>query len=147
VLLNPQPAMANRAFKGLVYDYSATAENFIKRPLPDHAFFRTAMPAWDNTARRQDTSDVFLNSTPEVYGHWLAHLINQTREINPPGQRLVFINAWNEWAEGNHLEPDQRHGHGYLEATRQALDAMWPPGIGGSHHQGQGDHRPDSVGP
>jgi GT2 family glycosyltransferase len=147
VLLNPQPKMTNRAFKGLVYDYPATVEKFMNRPLPNHTFFRTAMPSWDNTARRQDTSNIFLNSTPDVYGYWLTHLIKETRELKPPGERLVFINAWNEWAEGNHLEPDQRHGHGYLEATRQALDAMWPPGVGGTRDQSQSDHRPESVAP
>ena len=130
VLLDPQPRMSNPNFKGLVYDYHATAANFMARPLPTYPFFRTAMPSWDNTARRQDTSDIFVNSTPEGYGDWLAHLVEQTRRLSPPGERVVFINAWNEWAEGNHLEPDQRHGRDYLAATRCALGALQPRGFG-----------------
>jgi len=89
-----------------------------------YPFFRTAMPSWDNTARRQDTSDIFLNAKPEYYERWLKRLIEETRWYQNSGERLVFINAWNEWAEGNHLEPDRQYGHRYLEATRNALGAQ-----------------------
>lgn len=130
VLLDPQPHMTNPHFVGLVYDYPATADHFKSRILPDYPFFRTAMPSWDNTARRQDTSHIFVNATPELYGDWLAELVQETRTLKAPGERLVFINAWNEWAEGNHLEPDQRYGHGYLEASRRALGHMNPSGFG-----------------
>ena len=59
-------------------------------------------------------------SNPDLYCEWLEAIIRQTQE-KPPERQLVFINAWNEWAEGSHLEPDQRWGRAYLEATRQAL--------------------------
>jgi lipopolysaccharide biosynthesis protein len=80
------------------------------------------MPSWDNTARQQHNSVIFAHSTPGVYQAWLEFLISQTLEQNFSDERIVFISAWNEWAEGNHLEPDQRFGHGFLEATRNALD-------------------------
>ena len=56
--------------------------------------------------------------------------LSARRSANPPDRRVVFINAWNEWAEGNHLEPCQRWGCAYLEATREALLAGSRP-IGG----------------
>jgi lipopolysaccharide biosynthesis protein len=118
--------MDNPNFTGRVYDYRATAERFMQRPLPEHRFFRTAMPSWDNTARRQDAGAIFLGSTPRLYEQWLSTLVEQTRALNRPGERFVFVNAWNEWAEGNHLEPDLRYGHGYLEATRAALGGLMP---------------------
>ena len=121
-VLAKQPAkMLNPDFRGRFYDYVATAEYFMTRPPMPYPFFRTAMPSWDNTARRQDTSDIFLNAEPEHYERWLRRLVEQTRGYRPPEKRWVFINAWNEWAEGNYLEPDQRFGHRYLEATRNAL--------------------------
>ena len=58
---------------------------------------------------------------PAIYERWLASAIDRAQSA-PEDQRLVFINAWNEWAEGNHLEPCLRWGHGYLEATKRALD-------------------------
>ncbi len=129
VLAQPQPRMTNPEFQGLVFDYPATARNFMHRPLPPYPFFRTAMPNWDNTARRQNHSHIFIHSLPETYGAWLSHLVAQARQLQPPGERFLFVNAWNEWAEGNYLEPDQRHGHGYLEATRQALGELLPAGV------------------
>jgi hypothetical protein len=82
--------------------------------------FRSVFPSWDNTPRRKTGSTVVLNSTPENYEWWLSRAIKKTRANFPDGDALVFINAWNEWAEGAHLEPDQRYGHAFLEATLQA---------------------------
>ena len=77
----------------------------------------------EQQARDAETKlrDIFVNTDPQAYRRWLAHLVAETRALRPPGQRIVFVNAWNEWAEGNHLEPDRRHGRAYLEATRDAL--------------------------
>ena len=58
---------------------------------------------------------------PESYRNWLAHAISLTTQTGSETEGVVFINAWNEWAEGNHLEPDQSMGHAYLQATLDAL--------------------------
>jgi hypothetical protein len=80
------------------------------------------MPSWDNTPRAKRELVVFDGAAPERYEHWLSSVLHGARQ--PAGERpLVFLNAWNEWAEGAHLEPCQRWGTGYLEATRRALAA------------------------
>ena len=89
---------------------------------PDYKWFRCVTPSWDNWARRHEGASVFLDSTPEKYQAWLAHAVDHTNGHQFGEERIVFVNAWNEWAEGNHLEPDQKFGHGYLEATKKALE-------------------------
>ena len=64
---------------------------------------------------------VLEGSTPELYGDWLSKTIARMENMHLP-EPLIFINAWNEWAEGNHLEPDQRWGTQYLEQTLHALE-------------------------
>jgi hypothetical protein len=64
---------------------------------------------------------LMVGSSPEAYEVWLAGIVEQTRAHYRDDQRIVFINAWNEWAEGCHLEPDRRYAYKYLEATRRAL--------------------------
>lgn len=81
------------------------------------------MPGWDNTARRQHAGGCFEHSTPGAFQAWLEESITDTRQQHFGDERLVFINAWNEWAEGAYLEPDRRFGHTYLEAVSNALDA------------------------
>lgn len=115
------PAGLSPEFKGQLYDYPASAANFMQRPNLPPTLFRTAMPSWDNTARRQLAAHIYLNSSPHLYYQWLKSLVAQTRYRHRGDERLVFVNAWNEWAEGNHLEPDERYGRDYLEATRNAL--------------------------
>jgi lipopolysaccharide biosynthesis protein len=77
-------------------------------------------PNWDNTPRRRDGARLIANDSPERYRMWLTAAVHAVQR-RPPDERLVFINAWNEWAEGCHLEPDMRFGHRFLEATRAAL--------------------------
>jgi len=77
--------------------------------------------AWDNTPRRGENGIVFINSTPEAFESGLRDIL-QSASQTPVEQRIVVINAWNEWAEGNHLEPDVRFGLAYLEAVRRAND-------------------------
>jgi lipopolysaccharide biosynthesis protein len=88
---------------------------------PPYVFFRGVMPSWDNTARRQDSGHIFLDSSPEAYAHWLESAAEWTARMHLGDERLLFINAWNEWAEGNHLEPDKKNGRAYLEATRTVM--------------------------
>jgi GT2 family glycosyltransferase len=114
-------SLINPRYQGLLFDYVNTSENFINRVWPSYKLFRTVMPSWDNTARRQDVSHVFVNATPERYEYWLRRMVEQTRRLQFGDERIVFINAWNEWAEGNHLEPDSRFGHQYLMATKNGI--------------------------
>lgn len=88
---------------------------------PSYKFFRGVFPAWDNTPRRQHSSAIFINSSPELYKLFLQTTLALTRAEHAGEEQLVFINAWNEWAEGAHLEPDQKYGMSWLKATREAL--------------------------
>jgi lipopolysaccharide biosynthesis protein len=108
-------------FRGRVYDYRDAVSYALTKPSPPYRSYRTVMTSWDNTARRGADGNVFAFATPHDYEVWLRGVIAETSATLPPGQRLIFINAWNEWAEGAHLEPDQRHGSAHLQATARAL--------------------------
>ncbi|MES2502163.1 MAG: glycoside hydrolase family 99-like domain-containing protein [Pseudomonadota bacterium] len=111
------------AFKGNVLQYSTIAQSYIGHEYKDPNVFKTVFPSWDNTARTKERALVVLNGHPENYEYWLASTIDLAKK-NKSGEQLVFINAWNEWAEGCHLEPDRWHGHGFLEATLNAKMGM-----------------------
>ena len=81
------------------------------------------MTGWDNTPRLPNNGQIFVNAHPANYERWLAGVIAQTRTRSVDGARLVFINAWNEWAEGAYLEPDRQYGRQFLEATRRAIES------------------------
>jgi lipopolysaccharide biosynthesis protein len=105
------------------YDYAQVAAAMESAPTPAYPRFHSVSPGWDNSARREAGATILLDSTPERYERWLLHALRRTRAELPASQQVCFINAWNEWAEGNHLEPDQRWGRAYLEATRRSLSA------------------------
>jgi lipopolysaccharide biosynthesis protein len=111
----------HKDFRGDCPDYHEFAEAYLSRDLNKKLdVFRTVAPSWDNTARRKEKAWVTLNATPANYEYWLHRAIETTKKEHPGSDRLVFVNAWNEWAEGCHLEPDQKHGLGFLEATLRA---------------------------
>ncbi|HEV7281170.1 MAG TPA: glycoside hydrolase family 99-like domain-containing protein [Pirellulaceae bacterium] len=111
------------AFRGKIYDYATVVDGDLARgETEDHSFVhRGVMLGWDNTARMGLDSHIAHGCTPETYERWLAGVVRQVRERPGTESPLVFINAWNEWAEGTYLEPDQRHGSAYLKATARAL--------------------------
>jgi O-antigen biosynthesis protein len=112
----------NPDFCGSIQDYRVTATLKMLETPPDFVKFRTIMPSWDNTARRQNNGYIYINSTPATYKKWLKKAIQYTKTHLPAGQQYIFINAWNEWAEGAYLEPDEHYGRGYLRATKEALE-------------------------
>lgn len=114
-LLNPD-------FSGIAYDWSALVERSEQYAAPDYKLFRGVCPSWDNEARRTGRGAAFVNSNPADYERWLRNAVDDTcARFERRDERLVFVNAWNEWAEGAHLEPDRRYGYAWLEATRRAL--------------------------
>jgi GT2 family glycosyltransferase len=111
---------ADPAFRGTAFGYANLAADYLLRPRPAFRTFRGVTPMWDNTARRQRDGMIVAGTSPELFGVWTAHALEQTRTWHEGESRLLFVNAWNEWAEGNHLEPDAVHGRRYLEALRTA---------------------------
>jgi hypothetical protein len=102
-----------------VYDYEEYVKLQMAAPF-DPKSYPSITPMWDNSARRKVNYFILHNSTPHKYKMWLQHIINNYNWGKMP-EPFLFINAWNEWAEGNHLEPCQKWGKGFLEATKEAL--------------------------
>ncbi len=82
--------------------------------------FPCVVPSWDNTARRGIDANLFYNATPASFEQWLSFHAAKFQPYSA-AENFVFINAWNEWAEGNHLEPCQQWGRAYLEAVQRAF--------------------------
>ena len=107
-------------FRGYMEDYLALATDQVSLPLPPFVRYRGAMMAWDNSARRGKNAHIVIRSSPGMYQRLFSRLVEQTMQLRKVQEPLLFINAWNEWAEGTHLEPDRRYGKAWLEATFQA---------------------------
>jgi lipopolysaccharide biosynthesis protein len=113
--------IANRTYaENNIFEYETMIERMLAKPVPNYPRFPCVTPSWDNTARRKIDATILQNSTPEAYERWLTEVIKKSR-FNEFNEKFIFINAWNEWAEGNHLEPCQKWGHAYLEATHRAF--------------------------
>ena len=108
-------------FQGKIYDYNNLAHIYEDVEVKETDYFRCVSPSWDNTPRRGESGSVFIGSTPERYRKWLSKAAEWTLREKEISRRFLFINAWNEWAEGCYLEPDRRNERKYLEATRDAL--------------------------
>lgn len=103
-------------------DYSEYVEheiNFFNQHIKE---FPCITPSWDNSPRRPSNNYwAFTNSTPKTYSFWLRNILDKFIPFSKE-ENFIFINAWNEWAEGNHLEPDQKWNLSYLEETKKQLD-------------------------
>lgn len=131
-----QVPMVNPHFEGKVYRYADVVGVQLNRPEPDYTLYRGVFPAWDNEARKPGRGHVFTDASPELYRQWLGGVCDTTDRRENPDDKIVFINAWNEWAEGAYLEPDRRFGYAYLSATQQTL-AHYPKNASVDHQEAQ----------
>jgi hypothetical protein len=117
--LDPSSLGANPTFEGQIYDYEAAASAALAQKRGTK-LFPGVMPRWDNAARRGSKAHLFHKATPQAFEAWLRTAIAKTRKENPSAP-FVFVNSWNEWAEGAVLEPDRASGRAYLDAVRNAV--------------------------
>lgn len=106
-------------FEGTVADYRSIALN--NRLIDAYPFktFPCIAPSWDNDARKKGKGFVYLNSSPDIYAKWLDNTLDiYTKKEESP---IIYINAWNEWAEGAMIEPSQHLGHATLNQTSRVL--------------------------
>ncbi|MDY7542780.1 MULTISPECIES: glycoside hydrolase family 99-like domain-containing protein [unclassified Cryobacterium] len=109
-------------FEGNILSYAAMASDSelqLRKPLDDHRY-PGVMVNFDNTARRQWQPDLWYGSNPYTFRRWFNSAVSAVSE-RERDHRIVFVNAWNEWAEGTVLEPSQRFGRTYLLAVRDVL--------------------------
>lgn len=108
-------AVRNKLLSNLDFsDYVQFVKQF---PAYEYKCYPGLTPMWDNSARKKENYFLFKNSTPQKFKEWLGH---EKENFTPfaDEENFLFINAWNEWAEGNHLEPCQKWGRQYLEAVK-----------------------------
>src|SRR6185437_6597570 len=116
----------DRQYHGLVRNYQTLADATINGYRDEIKTFPGVTPSWDNEARLTGHGTCFTSSTPAEYGRWLRTACAVSMRKFSGDERLVFINAWNEWAEGAYLEPDRHFGFSYLAETRRALNSISP---------------------
>jgi O-antigen biosynthesis protein len=109
------------------YDYDEVGSAYLGRPTVPWPRYPCVATGWDNSPRRQTGEALILrNASPDGYGRWLREATRR-QAASDGGNGIVFLNAWNEWAEGAHLEPDLTNGRAYLEATRGVIEQLFGP--------------------
>jgi len=104
-------------------DYSRTMKNYY---VPEDAWenvYPTLLPQWDRTPRAGIRTNPLTNSTPKKFQKTVETALDIIRNKKPEHQ-ILFLKAWNEWGEGNYVEPDLKYGHGWLEAIRNSIEYM-----------------------
>lgn len=118
--LNKIPFISKRNFKFTMFirDYDELWKQILQRKRDKTPVYLGAFIDWDNSARKGNRGNIISGSTPEKFEYYLKEQLKIAKFKT--GSQFVFINAWNEWAEGTYLEPDEKNKYGYLEALQNA---------------------------
>lgn len=109
-----------RVVEPLRVDYADVVAHAMAGMPADQRFLPSVLPNWDNTPRSGTRGVVYENATPALFATYLQKAVDRVADY-PPERAIVFLKAWNEWAEGNYIEPDLTHGHAYLDAVRGVM--------------------------
>jgi glycosyltransferase involved in cell wall biosynthesis/2-polyprenyl-3-methyl-5-hydroxy-6-metoxy-1,4-benzoquinol methylase/regulator of replication initiation timing len=120
-VINNQLPIINPHFSGEILNIEPyiRSKKFLRSV--EYALYKTVSPGWDNTPRRSGKAKILYGLNPARYEEWLSGCMEYTRKHRKKEERFVFINAWNEWAEGAYLEPDRRYGYSFLQKTADAI--------------------------
>ena len=107
-----------------VVEYQDLVTTSLGRPDPAWIRYPCVATGWDSAPRHPAGGALMArDATPERYGQWLGAALSRQAAVRG-GAGLVFVNAWNDWANGAHLEPDTHHGRRYLEVTREVVERV-----------------------
>lgn len=121
-IVNRSVKPLRQGFASVILDWSDYIRRSGSYTNTEYRLFRAVCPSWDNTPRRKNSARILVNNSPAGYHEWLLNAITDScYRFRNHDERLVFVNAWNEWGESAYLEPDAGYGYAYLEATRLAL--------------------------
>ena len=101
-------------------DYPKVMKNFFSPEDVWENVYPTIMPQWDRSPRSGNYDGVFVNATPKNFKSHVEQALELLRD-KAPQHRILFLRAWNEWGEGNYMEPDEKYGHGFIDALREAI--------------------------
>lgn len=102
------------------YNYPKIVKHFFSPEDKWENIYPTILPQWDRTARIGRKEGVYINSTPENFKKHLKEALKVV-EGRPLEHKILFLRSWNEWGEGNYVEPDLKYGHGYLDVIRECI--------------------------
>jgi len=108
---------------GRRYQYSKTVHGFFAPEDKWENVFPTILPSWDRTPRMASYDGIYVNDTPDAFRQHVKHALSFI-EGKQPEHQILFLKSWNEWGEGNYVEPDREWGHGRLDALRDAIDSV-----------------------
>ncbi len=120
MLAADRPRVIKEGWSGLRFDYAETVLAFTERTIPPYRRHPAVFPSWDNTPRQPSGGINFDGADPAIFQFYVERKLDEMHRSAVGDGRLLFVNAWNEWAEGAHLEPDRAFGHRWLEALRAA---------------------------
>lgn len=103
-------------------DYKSTVINTMCKTITPFSYFRSVFPTWDNTPRRSGSATLYKNVSIEYFKYYFINAIAYTESHQKDDSQFVFINAWNEWGEGCHIEPDIMNGYLYLSTIKDILE-------------------------
>lgn len=106
---------------GATYDYAKTVKGFFAPEDRWENVFPTVMPNWDRSPRATSWDGIYVNATPKKFEEHISQALELVRD-KAPKHRIIILKSWNEWGEGNYVEPDQEFGHGWLDAVKNALN-------------------------
>jgi len=129
LMIQDSTNLANPDYSSYIFSYPKMVEhqeNQIQTTNP-YPLYKTVFPSWDSEPRKPGRGTIYAHSSPSLYRRWLQTACDWTLKNHPKEESFVFVNAWNEWAEGAHLEPDRRFGYAYLHETMNAIRSYIEP--------------------
>lgn len=108
---------------GRIIDYSLASKSFSGVEDSLDYCYPTIIPNWDHSPRSGRNGHILVNSNPKIFSSHVRTVFNTIKKKDKE-HRIVFLKSWNEWGEGNYVEPDLKYGRGFLEVLKQEIDSL-----------------------